>query len=198
MRWQDRTHFFALSANLMRRILVDYARSRNYQKRGGGVRPVALNEDIDFSPGEKHRPGSARRLFECAGGDRSAQKQGGRTEVFRRADHTGNCEEALGSLGADRIARLEAGQVLAPAGNEATVTREGWQQIEKLYHLRSRAADLPSAQQYLAISVCRGRNSCEVEVESLLRHGDEAHGMLDGRALEVAARPVRYRSMSPT
>jgi RNA polymerase sigma-70 factor, ECF subfamily len=50
VRWQDRTHFFALSANLMRRILVDYARSRNYQKRGGGVRPVALNEDIDFSP----------------------------------------------------------------------------------------------------------------------------------------------------
>jgi RNA polymerase sigma factor (TIGR02999 family) len=31
VRWQDRTHFFAVSANLMRRILVDYARSRNYQ-----------------------------------------------------------------------------------------------------------------------------------------------------------------------
>src|SRR3974377_2304235 len=32
VRWQDRTHFFAVSASLMRRILVDYARSRNYQK----------------------------------------------------------------------------------------------------------------------------------------------------------------------
>jgi RNA polymerase sigma-70 factor (ECF subfamily) len=49
VRWQDRTHFFAVSANLMRRILVDYARSRNYQKRGAGVRPLALDEDLDCS-----------------------------------------------------------------------------------------------------------------------------------------------------
>jgi RNA polymerase sigma-70 factor, ECF subfamily len=50
VHWQDRTHFFAVSANLMRRILVDYARSRNYQKRGAGVRPVALNEELDGLP----------------------------------------------------------------------------------------------------------------------------------------------------
>ena len=50
VRWQDRTHFFAVCANLMRRILVDYARSRNYQKRGAGVRPLALDEDLDCSP----------------------------------------------------------------------------------------------------------------------------------------------------
>jgi RNA polymerase sigma factor (TIGR02999 family) len=50
VRWQDRTHFFAVSANLMRRILVDYARSRNYQKRGAGIRPVTLNDDLDASP----------------------------------------------------------------------------------------------------------------------------------------------------
>jgi RNA polymerase sigma factor (TIGR02999 family) len=49
VRWQDRAHFFAVSANLMRRILVDYARSRNYQKRGDGLRPVALNENLDCS-----------------------------------------------------------------------------------------------------------------------------------------------------
>ena len=50
VRWQNRTHFFAVCANLMRRILVDYARSRNYQKRGAGVRPLALDEDLDCSP----------------------------------------------------------------------------------------------------------------------------------------------------
>src|SRR3954454_3545096 len=48
--WQDRTHFFAVSANLMRRVLVDYARSRNYQKRGAGIRPLALNEALDYPP----------------------------------------------------------------------------------------------------------------------------------------------------
>jgi RNA polymerase sigma factor (TIGR02999 family) len=42
--WKSRAHFFALSARLMRRILVDLARSRRYQKRGGGNSPVALEE----------------------------------------------------------------------------------------------------------------------------------------------------------
>jgi RNA polymerase sigma-70 factor, ECF subfamily len=44
MNWQHRAHFFAMSARLMRRILVDFARSRGYQKRGGGVPPVSLDE----------------------------------------------------------------------------------------------------------------------------------------------------------
>jgi RNA polymerase sigma factor (TIGR02999 family) len=56
VRWQDRVHFFAVSAQLMRRILVDDARSRNSQKRGAGRRPVSLEEeragclepDLDF------------------------------------------------------------------------------------------------------------------------------------------------------
>jgi RNA polymerase sigma factor (TIGR02999 family) len=44
VRWQDRTHFFAVCAQLMRRILVDFARSRRYQKRGGGLQLVSLDE----------------------------------------------------------------------------------------------------------------------------------------------------------
>jgi RNA polymerase sigma factor (TIGR02999 family) len=43
MQWQDRSHFFAVSAQVMRRILVDYARSQNI-KRGRGVPHVALDE----------------------------------------------------------------------------------------------------------------------------------------------------------
>ena len=46
VRWQDRAHFFAVSAQLMRRILVDFARSRAYQKRGAGARPVTLDENL--------------------------------------------------------------------------------------------------------------------------------------------------------
>ncbi len=44
VRWQNRAHFFGVSAGLMRRILVDYARSRKYQKRGGGAVQVSLDE----------------------------------------------------------------------------------------------------------------------------------------------------------
>jgi SAM-dependent methyltransferase len=43
MQWQNRAHFFAVSAQLMRRILVDHARRHNL-KRGGGVEHVALEE----------------------------------------------------------------------------------------------------------------------------------------------------------
>ena len=44
VKWQNRAHFFAMSARLMRRILVDFARSRHYQKRGGGAQKVSLDE----------------------------------------------------------------------------------------------------------------------------------------------------------
>ena len=44
IHWENRAHFFAVSAQIMRRILVDFARSRDYAKRGGGTRQVALDE----------------------------------------------------------------------------------------------------------------------------------------------------------
>src|SRR3954447_574268 len=43
VRWQNRAHFFAISAQLMRRILVDHARSHQYAKRGGGAEKVSLD-----------------------------------------------------------------------------------------------------------------------------------------------------------
>lgn len=49
VRWQNRAHFFAVSAQMMRRILVDYARSRRNQKRGGGACRVTLDEAFVFS-----------------------------------------------------------------------------------------------------------------------------------------------------
>src|SRR5919205_1079064 len=44
VRWQNRAHFFAISAEMMRRILVDHARRRRYAKRGGGARKITLHE----------------------------------------------------------------------------------------------------------------------------------------------------------
>jgi RNA polymerase sigma-70 factor (ECF subfamily) len=44
MQWQGRAHFFAVSAQLMRRILVEHARSRQYLKHGGGAARVSLEE----------------------------------------------------------------------------------------------------------------------------------------------------------
>jgi RNA polymerase sigma-70 factor (ECF subfamily) len=49
VKWESRAHFFAISAQLMRRILVDYARSRNRVRRGGEAQHVGLEEAEVFS-----------------------------------------------------------------------------------------------------------------------------------------------------
>jgi RNA polymerase sigma-70 factor, ECF subfamily len=49
VNWQNRAHFYGLCARLMRRILVDFARSRNYQKRGGHFPHIELEEAATVS-----------------------------------------------------------------------------------------------------------------------------------------------------
>ena len=49
VQWQNRAHFFAVSAQMMRRILTDYARSRASQKRGDGVQQLSLDENLVFT-----------------------------------------------------------------------------------------------------------------------------------------------------
>jgi RNA polymerase sigma factor (TIGR02999 family) len=46
IKWENRAHFFGISARIMRRVLVDFARQRGYRKRGGGDRRVPLDEAL--------------------------------------------------------------------------------------------------------------------------------------------------------
>ena len=46
--WRDRAHFFAVSGQMMRRILVDHARDQHAEKRGGGASVLALDETMDM------------------------------------------------------------------------------------------------------------------------------------------------------
>lgn len=50
MEWQNRAHFFGIAAQLMRRILVDFARTRRYQKRGGQAQQVSFDEALVVAP----------------------------------------------------------------------------------------------------------------------------------------------------
>ncbi len=50
MDWQNRAHFFGVCAQLMRRILTDFARSRRYQKRGGGAEVMPFDEALVVGP----------------------------------------------------------------------------------------------------------------------------------------------------
>src|SRR4029453_2107231 len=46
VQWQDRAHFFAMAARLMRRVLVDFARAEKNQKRGGALHRVTFHENL--------------------------------------------------------------------------------------------------------------------------------------------------------
>jgi RNA polymerase sigma factor (TIGR02999 family) len=54
MRWQNRAHFFAVSAQMMRRILVEYARRRDSQKRGDGAPMVEFDKALAVFQGKSH------------------------------------------------------------------------------------------------------------------------------------------------
>lgn len=54
IKWHNRAHFLAVASRLMRRILVDVARSRRYRKRGGGAEHVAFDEAVLIDVGRGH------------------------------------------------------------------------------------------------------------------------------------------------
>ena len=52
VEWNDRTHFFAVAAQVMRRILVDHARKKKSEKRGGAMTPVTIGAALDVAAEE--------------------------------------------------------------------------------------------------------------------------------------------------
>ncbi|HET9218297.1 MAG TPA: sigma-70 family RNA polymerase sigma factor [Terriglobia bacterium] len=50
INWKDRAHFFAVSAQLMRRVLIEFARAGRYQKRGGGMKKTIFDDALILSP----------------------------------------------------------------------------------------------------------------------------------------------------
>ena len=94
VRWQDRAHFFGVSAGLMRRTLVDHARRHRTSKRGGHALTLSFDEAA-VVPQERTRGSHRnRRCIERAGDARSAQERDRRIEVLWRADGRGNGRSA--------------------------------------------------------------------------------------------------------
>src|SRR5262245_58907178 len=50
LTWKNRAHFIGLLAHIMRRVLVDHARTRGYRKRGGGLQRISLDEGVAVVP----------------------------------------------------------------------------------------------------------------------------------------------------
>ena len=112
MNWQNRAHFLAMAARLMRRILVDFARSKQYQKRGGGAMNVSLAADARALRRAGPRPGRTRRCARGAGKGRRTKEPGHRNAVLRRPEREGDGRSAE-CVRRDRHARLETREGLA-------------------------------------------------------------------------------------
>src|SRR5216117_2752226 len=69
VEWRDRAHFFAVAARVMRRVLIDYARARKRDKRGGAPVQVPLSETLD---GLVQQPDDLLALEEVLAGHRAA------------------------------------------------------------------------------------------------------------------------------
>ena len=112
--WHDRAHFLAVSARVMRRILVDHARARHYQKRGGDAARVTFDEALVVT--NEPAPGlrGARRCAGGAGEVRRAEEPRHRDAVLRRVERGGN-SAVLKVSPDDRDGRLAAGEGLAEA-----------------------------------------------------------------------------------
>jgi RNA polymerase sigma factor (TIGR02999 family) len=93
VRWQNRAHFFAVSAKIMRRILVDFARSKQNLKRGGGVRKVTLNEVLEITS-----DGGAEMLALDEALDRLAQLNPRQSRVVELRYFGGLKEDEIGEV----------------------------------------------------------------------------------------------------
>ena len=123
IRWQDRAHFLALSASLMRRILVDHARSRNYQKRGGGAVNVALDDSLALS---RERGADLVALDDAL--ESLARMDPRKARVVELRFFAGlSLDETAAALGV----------------SEATVTRE-WRRARAWLHRRLGAGEIPA------------------------------------------------------
>ena len=90
VQWQDRAHFFAMAARLMRRVLVDFARARNNQKRGGALHRVTFDQNLAGRERHSRRPDCHRRCASSACGAVRTKEPGRRAAVLRRIERRRN------------------------------------------------------------------------------------------------------------
>ena len=119
IQWRNRTHFFAMAARLMRRILVEYARARLSEARWRGT-ACHIRRESDTAGGHGARSRRSRRRVEGACRCSRAEGPGSGTTTFRWAVGRRDGWRS-GRLGGDGDAGLEVCQELAPARAVASI-----------------------------------------------------------------------------
>ena len=109
VEWQNRAHFFGMAAQIMRRILMDFARARNREKRGGDAMQVSLSEAANVADGAVRGSGGAGRRVADVGEAGPAASSCSGTAFLRRAESGGDSRGAQ-CFSQHRQARLEPGR----------------------------------------------------------------------------------------
>ncbi len=112
--WKGRAHFFAVAAEMIRRVLVDHAREHDAAKRGGGARKVSLTDSVGASEGPDIELLCLDAALDELG--RLTAPEGRGAAVLRRAEHRRDGPGA-GGLTADGEVRLACGAGVAAAAS---------------------------------------------------------------------------------
>jgi len=115
--WQQRGQFFAITAQMMRRILVDAARARGSEKRGRGIVKVNVDEIPVMSPQPDSSLVALDEALEALLEGRSPPGEACRVALFRRAKRRGDCRSPE-DVPANSQAGLGIRQIVANAGTE--------------------------------------------------------------------------------
>ena len=181
VNWQNRAHFLAMAARLMRRILVDLARARQYQKRGGGAIRVSFTEALSVPDKAEDLVALDEALSALAKFDER------RSRVVELRFFGGlSVEETaavLRDLARDGHARLEARPNVA-AARVAEMTPERWKQVSRIYH-DALARDSGERASFLR-EACQDE-ALRQEVESLLAQPASTENFLGEPAVAMAA-----------
>ena len=172
VQWQNRVHFFAMAARIMRRILVDAARAKAYQKRGGGAQRVSFDEALVVeAPGQDFVAlDDALNALESV----DARK----CQVVEMRFFGGlSVEETAAALDVSvgtvlRDWRLAKAWLARELSASDVVSADRWSSIERLYH---EALTRPAGDRTAFLhEACGGDDALRHEVESLLAHDGDA------------------------
>ncbi len=114
VQWQDRAHFFAMAARLMRRVLVDFARARDNQKRGGALQRVTFDQNLAVASDTPEDLIAIDEALQALAEQYERKSPGRRAAVLRRVERRRNGGSPE-DLARDRDAGLEVREELADA-----------------------------------------------------------------------------------
>ena len=193
VRWQNRAHFFGVAAQLMRRILVDHARTHLRAKRGGHLTKVSLDETAIVS---MDKAAEFIVLDDALTGLAEIDPQKSRIVEMKIFCGLNEEEIAVVEKVSPRTIRREwrkAKAWLAPGNPKLTMKPERWKQVDELFSAVLDLDDLEKRSAFLD-EACAGDEALKKEVETLLAFDGQADSVIESPALQMASELLTGRS----